>query len=78
MTVTAETLNSKYNYYSGSRVEGQWMALRFVGKLLSSKMTDEEFDSTVRHISSAGDNISADRKAFNEGFLETLEALMEI
>lgn len=78
MTVTAQTLHSKYNFHTGKRVEGRWMALRFVGLMFHNEMTDEEFNRTVNHISSAGDGISADRKAFNEGFLETLEALMEI
>lgn len=78
MTVTAQTVTDKYNSHTGHKVEGRWMALRFVGSLLTNDMTKEEFDSTVRHISSAGDNISAARKAFNEGFLETLEALVEI
>lgn len=78
MTVTAQTVTDKYNSHTGHKVEGRWMALRFVGSLLTNDMTEEEFNHTIHHISSAGDNISADRKAFNEGFLETLDALMEI
>lgn len=80
MTVTAEALTRKFNSNKDKKVEGGCMALRHVGDLLGSQMTHESFDYTVRHISSAGDgdNIPAARKAFNEGYLETLEALMEI
>lgn len=78
MAITADAVTNKYNWHTGRKAEGQWTALRFVGELLNHKMTDEQFNRSVIHISSAGDNIPADRKAFNEGFLETLEALMEI
>lgn len=80
MTVTAENLVRKYKYdsYENKKVEGRKMALRYVGNLLESQMTNEEFDQVVRHVTSAGDDIPATRKAFNEGYLEMLETLMEI
>ena len=80
MTVTADNLACKYKYnsYEDKQVEGRWMALRHVGELLDSQITNEEFDYTVRYISSAGDNIPAARKAFNEGYLGMLETLMEV
>lgn len=80
MTVMAEKLTDKYSTHRTDTSSGAMMALQNVGDLLSNKLSREQFDGVTNHIVSVGanDNIPAARKAFNQGYLEMLETLMEI
>jgi hypothetical protein len=78
MTVMAENLTRKYNENKYS--SGAMTALQNVGDLFNNRMTREEFDSVTNRLLFAGtnDKIPAARRAFNEGYLNMLDALVEL
>ena len=80
MTVKAEELVQKYSPHRNDSANGALMALQNVGDMLSNKLSREQFDGVTDHIVTALeiDGLPAARKAFNEGYLEMLETLMEI
>lgn len=83
---TAHTINAKMvatAIGSGAESGGKMTAIRNVTALLMGDISPEEFDKTIEVVRNAQENveemnISPRRQAFNNSYLNTIEAIANI